>query len=101
MWLDECGFSIRQPLFHILATRRRFPPSRKRLTAWVYPCLARRRHAVTGFCSVGTKLVRSRREVLTQENNEEKDDYDSTEADIHINLHRVADPLRGYLSARQ
>ena len=48
-----------------------------------------------------TKLDHSHREVLTQDKKQDNDDQDSTEADIHINLHRAADPLRGCLSVRQ
>lgn len=52
-------------------------------------------------CSVLTKLDHLHREDLAQDKKQDNDDQDSTEADIHMNLHRAADPLRGYLSMRQ
>lgn len=40
-------------------------------------------------------LARPGGDVLTQNQEQDDDENDSTDADIHLNLHRVADPLRG------
>lgn len=50
---------------------------------------------------MGAELDHSQREVLTQDKKQDNDDHESAEADIHMNLHRVADPQGGYLSTRQ
>ena len=52
------------------------------------------------ICSMRTRPDHWDREVLAQDENQQNDDYESTDADIHMNPHRIADPLRGSLSAR-
>jgi hypothetical protein len=57
-------------------------------------------HRESALLSVCTSLDHSNREVLAQDKKQDNDDYESTEADIHINLHCDAVPLRGCLSTR-